>query len=107
MPWPAPTAAAAAIPAAPAAPRPFWPARLPSPPALLPVAEGAAKIAAIMGMAAPSGDKMVAHVLCNGGTNAVKNFEYRGVTGLPGRHQGLRRQLQGLRATAASASAPA
>ena len=42
-------------------------------------AEGAAKIAAIMGMEAPTGDKMVAHVLCNGGTNAVKNFEYRGV----------------------------
>ena len=32
-----------------------------------------------MGMAAPSGEKMVAHVLCNGGVNAVKNFEYRGV----------------------------
>ena len=42
-------------------------------------AEGAAKIAAIMGMEAPSGDKMVAHVLCNGGVNAKKNFEYRGV----------------------------
>ena len=41
--------------------------------------EGAAKIAAIMGMAAPSGDKMVAHVLCNGGCNAKDNFEYRGV----------------------------
>ena len=43
-------------------------------------AEGAAKIAAIMGMEAPSGDKMVAHVACNGGCNANKNFEYRGVT---------------------------
>ena len=43
-------------------------------------AEGAAKIAAIMGMAAPTGDKMVAHVLCNGGCNAKDNFEYRGVT---------------------------
>ena len=42
-------------------------------------AEGAAKIAAIMGMEAPSGDKMVAHVLCNGGCNAKENFEYRGV----------------------------
>ena len=42
--------------------------------------EGAAKIAAIMGMEAPTGDKMVAHVLCNGGLNAKKNFEYRGVT---------------------------
>ncbi|MBE6919761.1 MAG: 4Fe-4S dicluster domain-containing protein [Ruminococcaceae bacterium] len=41
--------------------------------------ENAAKIAAIMGMEAPSGEKMVAHVLCNGGTNAKKNFEYRGV----------------------------
>ena len=42
--------------------------------------EGAAKIAAIMGMEAPSGDKMVAHVLCNGGCKAKDNFEYRGVT---------------------------
>ncbi len=42
-------------------------------------AEGAAKIAEIMGMEAPSGEKMVAHVLCNGGVNAKKNFEYRGV----------------------------
>ena len=33
-----------------------------------------------MGMAAPTGDKMVAHVLCNGGCNAKENFEYRGVT---------------------------
>ena len=41
--------------------------------------ENAAKIAAIMGMEAPSGDKMVAHVLCNGGCNAKENFEYRGV----------------------------
>ena len=42
-------------------------------------AEGAAKIAAIMGMEAPSGEKMVAHVLCNGGTNAAKRYEYVGV----------------------------
>ena len=42
-------------------------------------AEGAAKIAEILGMEAPSGDKMVSHVLCNGGCNAQKNFEYRGV----------------------------
>ena len=42
--------------------------------------ENAAKIAAILGMEAPSGEKMVAHVLCNGGTNAKKNFEYRGVS---------------------------
>ena len=41
--------------------------------------ENAAKIAAIMGMEAPSGEKMVAHVLCNGGCNAKDNFEYRGV----------------------------
>ena len=42
-------------------------------------AEGAAKIAAIMGLEAPSGEKMVAHVLCNGGCNAKDSFEYRGV----------------------------
>ena len=42
--------------------------------------ENAAKVAAILGMEAPSGEKMVAHVLCNGGTNAKKNFEYRGVS---------------------------
>ena len=42
-------------------------------------AEGAAKIAAIMGMEAPSGEKMVAHVICNGGDAAVKNFEYVGI----------------------------
>ena len=41
--------------------------------------ENAAKIAAIMGLEAPSGDKMVAHVMCNGGCNAKENFEYRGV----------------------------
>ena len=41
--------------------------------------EHAAKIAAIMGMEAPSGDKMVAHVLCNGGEASVKNFEYVGL----------------------------
>ena len=40
--------------------------------------ENAAKIAAIMGLEAPSGDKMVAHVMCNGGCNAKENFEYRG-----------------------------
>ena len=38
-------------------------------------AEGAAKIAAILGMEAPTGEKMVAHVMCNGGCNAQKNFE--------------------------------
>ena len=42
-------------------------------------AEGAAKIAAIMGMEAPSGEKMVAHVTCNGGDAAVKSFEYVGL----------------------------
>ena len=41
--------------------------------------EAAAKIAAIMGQEAPSGEKMVAHVICNGGEAAVKNFEYVGV----------------------------
>ena len=42
-------------------------------------AEGAAKIAEIMGMEAPSGEKQVAHVLCNGGEATVKNFEYVGL----------------------------
>ena len=41
--------------------------------------ENAAKIAAIMGMEAPSGDKMVAHVLCNGGCNAVDKAVYEGL----------------------------
>ena len=30
-------------------------------------------------MAAPTGERQVAFVRCNGGTNAVKRFEYRGV----------------------------
>ena len=42
-------------------------------------AEGAAKIAAIMGMEAPSGEKKVAHVICNGGEASVKNYEYVGI----------------------------
>ncbi len=42
-------------------------------------AEGAAKIAAIMGMQAPTGEKKVAHVICNGGENCQKNYEYVGV----------------------------
>ena len=42
-------------------------------------AENAAKIAAIMGMEAPSGERQVAFVRCNGGTAAVKRFEYKGV----------------------------
>ena len=42
-------------------------------------AENAAAIAKIMGQEAPSGERKVAFVRCNGGTNAVKNFEYRGV----------------------------
>lgn len=42
-------------------------------------AEGAAKIAVIMGMEAPAGERNVAHVLCNGGEAAVKKYEYRGV----------------------------
>ncbi|MBQ7485284.1 MAG: RnfABCDGE type electron transport complex subunit B [Oscillospiraceae bacterium] len=43
-------------------------------------AEGAAKIAAIMGIEVASGERMVAHVRCNGGCDAQKNFEYRGVS---------------------------
>ncbi|MBO4854764.1 MAG: RnfABCDGE type electron transport complex subunit B [Oscillospiraceae bacterium] len=42
-------------------------------------AEGAAKIAAIMGLEATAGERMVAHVACNGGIHAGKNFTYRGV----------------------------
>ena len=42
-------------------------------------AESAAAIAKIRGQGAPSGERKVAFVRCNGGTNAVKNFEYRGV----------------------------
>ena len=42
-------------------------------------AEGAAKIAEIMGMEAPSGERQVAFVRCNGGTNAKTLFEYVGV----------------------------
>lgn len=41
--------------------------------------ENAAAIAKIMGQEAPSGERKVAFVRCNGGTNAVKRFEYRGV----------------------------
>lgn len=43
-------------------------------------AEGAAKIAAIMGVEAADGERMVAHVHCNGGCAAQKNFTYRGVS---------------------------
>ena len=42
-------------------------------------AEGAAKIAEIMGMAAPTGERQVAFVRCNGGEAAKKRFEYVGV----------------------------
>ena len=38
--------------------------------------ENAAAIAEIMGMAAPTGERQVAYVRCNGGTNAKKRFEY-------------------------------
>ena len=41
-------------------------------------AEGAAKIAAIMGVDAGSGEKMVAHVICNGGDNCTRRFQYVG-----------------------------
>ncbi len=42
-------------------------------------AEGAAKIAAIMGQEAPSGEREVAFVRCNGGEAAKKRFDYVGV----------------------------
>ena len=42
-------------------------------------AENAAKIAEIMGMSAPTGERQVAFVRCNGGTNAKTRFEYKGV----------------------------
>ena len=41
--------------------------------------ENHAAIAAIMGAAAPTGERKVAFVRCNGGTNAVKRYEYIGV----------------------------
>ena len=43
-------------------------------------AEGAAKIAEIMGMEAPSGERQVAYVHCNGGTAAKKRYEYVGIS---------------------------
>ncbi len=42
-------------------------------------AENAAAIAKIMGQEAPSGERQVAFVRCNGGTNAVHRYEYKGV----------------------------
>lgn len=42
-------------------------------------AASADKIAAIMGVEAGESEKMVAYVRCNGGVNAKKRFEYRGV----------------------------
>ena len=42
-------------------------------------AENAAAIAQIMGQEAPTGERQVAFVRCNGGTNAKKRFEYVGV----------------------------
>ena len=41
--------------------------------------ENAAAIAKIMGQEAPTGERQVAFVRCNGGANAVKRYEYRGV----------------------------
>ena len=41
--------------------------------------DNAAAIAEIMGMAAPSGERQVAFVRCNGGEAAKKRFEYVGV----------------------------
>ncbi|MBE6995594.1 MAG: RnfABCDGE type electron transport complex subunit B [Ruminococcaceae bacterium] len=43
-------------------------------------AEGAAKIAEIMGMAAPTGERQVAFVRCTGGVNAKKRYDYVGIT---------------------------
>ena len=42
-------------------------------------AEGAEKIAAIMGVEAAAGEREVAHIICNGGCAAKKKFEYIGV----------------------------
>ena len=42
-------------------------------------AENAAAIAEIMGQSAPTGERQVAFVRCNGGTNAKKRYEYVGV----------------------------
>ena len=42
-------------------------------------AENAAAIAEIMGQAAPTGERQVAFVRCNGGVNAKKRYEYVGV----------------------------
>jgi electron transport complex protein RnfB len=42
-------------------------------------AENAAAIAAIMGMEAPTGEREVAYVRCNGGTGAKKRYDYVGV----------------------------
>jgi len=41
--------------------------------------ENAAEIAKIMGIEAPTGEKMVAFVRCNGGTDAARRYEYVGV----------------------------
>ena len=41
--------------------------------------ENAAAIAKIMGQEAPTGERQVAFVRCNGGVNAVKRYEYVGV----------------------------
>ena len=41
--------------------------------------KAAAAIAKIMGQEAPSGERKVAFVRCNGGTNAAKRYEYVGV----------------------------
>ena len=62
--------------------------------------DNAAAIAEIMGMAAPTGERQVAFVRCNGGEAAKKRFEYVGV---PLCHQGCCRssgmplRLPGLR----------
>lgn len=42
-------------------------------------AENVAKIAEIMGVEAASGERQIAHVICNGGHAAKKKFEYIGI----------------------------
>ena len=95
-----------AIPAAPAAPRPFWPARLPSPPALR-RRRGRCQNRCHHG----HGGSLRRE---DGGSRALQRRHQRreelrvpGRAGLSGRHQGLRRRRSGLQSTAVWASAPA
>ncbi len=65
--------------------------------------DNAAAIAEIMGMAAPTGERQVAFVRCNGGEAAKKRYSVCGRAGLHLCHQGCRRssgvplRLPGLR----------